>query len=269
MPGDDIHYLVFDVESVPDARLIRMVKYPGEEIDEQTAVRKLQEEILQQSNGTTDFIPVTFHYPIVICVAKVRQDLSLMEIVSLDFPALRPAEMVRLFWHGVENLYGAASLVTFNGRGFDVPLLELMAFRYGYPVKRHFKDKFGSRFRFAGTRHIDLHDWLSNYGAIRMNGGLNLLAKVLGKPGKTETSGDQVHGMFLQGKIKEINDYCMHDVLDTYFVFLRSRVMQGEISVTREQDIVRKTREYLVENSARVPAYESYLKNWGDWVPWP
>ncbi len=266
--GDDIKYLVFDIESVPDGRLIKMVRNPGEDIPEEEAVNAFRKELLENSDGMSDFIPVTFHYPVSICVAKVRNDFTLAEVVSLDAPQHRPREMVRLFWLGAEKLYSEASLVTFNGRGFDIPLLELMAFRYGFTVKRHMKDKFGTRFRF-GTRHIDLHDWLSNYNAIRMNGGLNLLAKVLGKPGKTETSGDQVHEMFRQGKMKEINDYCVQDVLDTYFVFLRTRVLLGELGIDAEQDIVRRTRDFLFVNKEKVSAYESYLKNWGDWEPWP
>jgi predicted PolB exonuclease-like 3'-5' exonuclease len=96
-----------------------------------------------------------------------------------------------------------------------------MAFRYGYTVKRHFRDKWAGRNRFS-TKHVDLQDWLSNYNAIRLNGGLNLFAKVLGKPGKMSTKGNEVYDMFLQGKIAEINDYCIHDVLDTYFIFLRT-----------------------------------------------
>jgi len=230
---EEVKYLVFDVESVPDARLIKKVKYPEEDLDEVSAVRKYQSEILESSNGTTDFIPVTFQYPISICIAKLREDFTLIDIVSLDKPHFRPSEMVRLFWHGVENLYDHASLVTFNGRGFDIPLLELMAFRYGFTVKRHFRDKWAGRNRFS-TKHIDLQDWLSNYNAIRMNGGLNLLAKVLGKPGKMSTKGDEVYDIFLEGRISDINDYCIHDVLDTYFVFLRTRVLMCEITLETE-----------------------------------
>ena len=109
---EEVKYLVFDVESVPDARLIKKVKYPEEDLDEVSAVRKYQSEILESSNGTTDFIPVTFQYPISICIAKLREDFTLIDIVSLDKPHFRPSEMVRLFWHGVENLYDHASLVT-------------------------------------------------------------------------------------------------------------------------------------------------------------
>ncbi len=265
---EDIKYLVFDVESVPDSRLIKKVKYPEEDLDENSAVRKFQSEILEGSNGVTDFIPVTFQYPVAVCIAKVAEDFSLNDIVSLDKPQFRTSEMVRLFWHGVENLYNHASLVTFNGRGFDIPLLELMAFRYGYTAKRHFKDKWAGRNRYS-TKHIDLQDWLSNYNAIRMNGGLNLLAKVLGKPGKMSTKGDEVYDMFLAGAIQEINNYCIHDVLDTYFLFLRTRVMLGEITLEKEQGIVEKTKFFIYNNIERIPAFKEYFENWGDWEPWP
>lgn len=268
MNYEEIKYLVFDIESVPDPLLIRKVKYPDEEIDDITAVKKFQDEIQETSGGASRFIPVTFQFPISVCIAKVRADFTLVDVVSLDEPDFRPGEMVRLFWLGIEDLYDSSSLVTFNGRGFDIPLLELMAFRYGYTAKRHFKDKYAGRFRF-GTKHIDLQDWLSNYNAIRMNGGLNLLAKVIGKPGKITTSGDDVYDLYLEGKLKEINNYCKHDVLDTYFVFLRTRVMLGEVSIQREQEIVKLAKKFIDENQEKIPAFKEYLDNWGDWEPWP
>ncbi len=268
MSVEDVKYLVFDIESIPDSKLIKKVKYPSQDISEIEAVRKFQEEILNKTNGASFFIPVTFQYPISICIAKVRNDFSLIDVVLLDEPSYRPGEMVRLFWNGLENQYTNASLVTFNGRGFDIPLLELMAYRYGYTVKRHFKDKFSARYRF-GTKHIDLQDWLSNFNAIRMSGGLNLLAKVLGKPGKMDAKGEEVYDMFLEGKVKEINDYCIHDVLDTYFVFLRSRVLLGELTIEREQDIVKMAKEFISKKGESIPAFKIYLDHWGDWDPWP
>ncbi len=268
MNYEDVKYLVFDVESVPDAELIKNVRYPDDDIDNEKAVRNYQQELMEQSDGRSDFIPVTFQYPVAISVAKVAEDFSLLEIVNLDDPQFRTREMVRLFWLGVEDIYGHTSMVTFNGRGFDIPILELMAYRYGFTAKRHFKDKFAGRYRF-GTKHIDLQDWLSNYNAIRMNGGLDLLAKILGKPGKMGTKGDQVYDMFLEGKIKEINDYCVHDVLDTYFVFLRTRVMLGELTIAKEQQVVKQAREFIQMNIDKVPALQEYHDNWGDWTPRP
>ena len=263
-----VKYLVFDIESVPDGELIKKVRYPKEEISAAEAIERYRKELLETSDGASDFIPVTFQIPVSLCIAKVSDDFSIKEIVSLDEPEFRASEIARKFWFGCETLYKNASLVTFNGRGFDVPLMELMAYRYGIPAKRHFTDKFGTRFR-HGTKHIDLQDFLSNYSAIRMNGGLNLLAKVLGKPGKMETKGSEVYELHCQGKMTQINDYCTHDVLDTYFVFLRTRVLLGELELEKEQEIVKQTKQYLEENQEVRPAYRTYLENWGDWSPWP
>ena len=199
------------------------------------------------------FIPVTFHVPVAVAVARVSPDYRLLDLVALDAPDFDPRRIVETFWKGVE-VYSRAALVDFNGRGFDIPLMTLSAFRFGIDCPRYFNDsRFGFRYRFT-EKHIDLMEWLSEYGSFRMKGGLNLLAKMLGKPGKMGTKGDQVAEMFARGEIREINDYCLHDVLDTYFVLLRTRVLTGELSLEREQEIVRETKAWIAD---RVPRHAS------------
>src|SRR5690606_836433 len=107
----------------------------------------------------------------------------------------------------------------------------------------------------------------SNFGATRISGGLNLLANLIGKPGKTGVDGSQVQDMYDAGKVQEINDYCRGDVLDTYFVFLRTRVLLGQISLEREQELVEQTRHWLEERRSQVRAFDHYLSKWGDWTP--
>ena len=158
-------------------------------------------------------------------------------------------------------------LVSFNGRGFDLPLLEIAAFRYGLSVPFHFSDRYGSRYRF-GDKHIDLMDWITNYGVMRQGCSLDLLSKLLGKPGKMSTKGSDVYDMYEQGQIREINEYCSYDVLDTYFVFLRYQVLTGKITIKDEQDIVGKAKAWIQQNIADYPFLEQYLDNWGDWAPW-
>jgi predicted PolB exonuclease-like 3'-5' exonuclease len=259
--GPRTAFLVVDTESVPDGRLLGQVKYPGDCLSAEDAITKAQDEARQASSTGSDFLPVCFQTPIAVCVVRVASDFSIQNVSCLDAPQFRPAEIVRKFWVGVE-MYQRVKLVTFNGRGFDMPLLELAAFRYGLSLRDYCQS---SRNRFGGN-HVDLLDWITNFGACRLPGGLNLLAKMLGKPGKTEVSGDQVHRMYREGRLQEINDYCLCDTLDTYFVFLRTRVVTGEITTDQEQELVKTARDYLEGKTGEIPALRAYLDAWSEQV---
>ena len=125
------------------------------------------------------------------------------------------------------------------------------------------------RYRYNADAHFDLYELLTNFGASRLNGGLNLAATMLGKPGKMSVQGYMVQDLFGEGKLAEINDYCRCDVLDTYFVFLRTAVMIGKLTLDREQELIADAHAWLVERADQVPAYALYLEHWGDWEnPW-
>lgn len=267
MAAGTSHYLVLDTESIPDGKLLGMVKYAGEKLDDAAAVEKAQAEARSRSPSGSDFLPVTFHIPVAVCVVPLDVKLEIQALACLDAPAYRPAEIVKQFWERLTTRLKkppSPTLITYNGRSFDLPLLEMAAFRYGYSC-REYIDAMRKRF----GNHLDLMEWFDNYGAARHSGGLNLLSKVLGKPGKMDVAGHQVYEMHRAGKLQEINDYCMFDTLDTYFVFLRSRVMTGEISIRRERELVQKAKDYLASRVADLPALGRYLENWGDWQPWP
>jgi predicted PolB exonuclease-like 3'-5' exonuclease len=266
--NDSTAFLVLDTESVPDGRLLSLVKYPDEALGPEEAVERARAEARERSPDGSDFLPVTFQYPVAVCVLRVGADFRIQAIKCLDTPHFRPQKIVEEFWRGV-NCYkekhgNRVKLVTFNGRSFDLPLLELAAFRFGCTSTDYFLN---SRNRFNGE--LDLMDWLTNYGAYRLAGGLNLFSKLLGKPGKMDVAGDQVYALYQQGKTQEINDYCMFDTLDTYFVFLRTRVLRGDISLEEEHALVIRAKAWITAKVAEVPALRKYLDNWGDWQPWP
>ena len=84
-----------------------------------------------------------------------------------------------------------------------------------------------------------------------------------------DVQGDMVQEMYDAGRLVEINDYCRCDVLDTYFVFLRSQVLVGNLTLDEEQAIISKTKTWLIERSGQVTVYQRYLEQWGDWHnPW-
>ena len=262
-------YFVFDIESVADPVLVSKVHFSGK-VPPEEAVRKYRDELLAQHNS--DFIPYTFQIPVSVAVAKIAKDFSLLDLVVLDEPAFRPHEICSKFWRGW-LAYHRPTLVSFNGRGFDIPMLELAAFRYGIPIPQWFamdtKTFDQPRYRYNTKTHIDLYDILTNNGATRFNGGLNLAASLLGKPGKIDTQGFMVQDMYDAGKLSEINDYCRCDVLDTYFVFLRTMVLAGSLLLANEQKLVKNTRDWIIQHSETIPVYRQYLDNWGDWQnPW-
>jgi len=263
-----VQYLIFDVEAVGDGDLIHKVKYPKEELTPAQALRRFRDELTEQTGK--DVLPPTFVLPISVAVAKVAADFRLLDLVVLDEPLFRPHIITQHFWTGW-RMYGKPTLVTFNGRGYDLPVLELAAFRYGLSLPEWFNSNAPSyeqsRNRYNRVAHLDLMDLFSNFGASRVTGGLNLLANLIGKPGKTSIDGSQVQDLYDSGQAGFVNDYCRCDVLDTYFVFLRSRVLQGQMTLEREHELVGLARNWLEERRTQVEAFNHYLQEWGDWNP--
>jgi len=267
---DAVSHLIFDVESVADGDLISAVKYPANAPAAEVAIAQFQEELREQSGK--DFIPYTFQIPTAVVIAKVGRDLDLIDIVSLDEPHFRPHVIADHFWRGWEA-YGRPQWVTFNGRGFDLPLMELAAFRYGLSIPAWFNltgpGYKQPRNRYNVDSHLDLHEFLTNFNATWFRGGLDLAAQLVAKPGKMSIKGDQVQAMYNAGRLQEISDYCRCDVLDTYFVFLRSMVVMGRINRIREKELVSAAYDWLQSRRQTNVGYASYLDCWGDWKdPW-
>ncbi len=267
---ETVRYLVFDVETAADSELVSKLRYPGEELEPGEAVARYRAQLIEKYGS--DFIPYTFQVPISVAVGKVTGDFRLLDVVVLDEPEFRPHVITENFWRGWEK-YRRPTLVTFNGRTFDIPLLELAAFRYGISVPGWFQETGRTydqpRNRYNTRSHFDLCELLTNFGSSRFNGGLNLAANLLGKPGKMDIEGHMVQDLYEAGRLVEINDYCRCDVLDTYFVFLRTRVLTGQLTLDIEQQLILGARKWLEERADQVAAYRLYLEHWGDWPnPW-
>ncbi len=263
-----VEFLIFDVEAVADGNLVSRIRYPNDSLSADDAIARYRAELIEQTGK--DVLPTTFMLPAAVAIAKVAPDLRLVDLAVLDAPKYRPHEITKRFWSGWTH-YGQPTLVTYNGRGYDLPVLELAAFRYGLSVPTWFNldaPSFQqSRNRYNSKSHLDVMDLLSNFGAGKSTGGLNLLANLIGKPGKTGIDGSRIQDMYDAGDVEAINDYCRCDVLDTYFVFLRTRVLLGKVSLDDEQKIVAETKTWLEKQAPSSPAYAHYLSHWGDWEP--
>ena len=237
----------FDIETVPDTDLGRqMYGLEGLE-DEDVGTAMLFKR--QQSAGH-DFLPLHQHRVVAISVALRRGDT--FRVWTLGEEESDEAEIVGRFFDGIARY--TPDLVSWNGGGFDLPVLQYRALKHGIQAPgyweigesdRDFKwNNYLSRYHW---RHIDLMDVLANFNP-RASAKLDEIASMLGFPGKLGMDGSKVWGKFLEGGIREIRDYCETDVLNTWLVYLRFEFMRGNLDakdLEREYALIRATLESM------------------------
>jgi 3'-5' exonuclease len=204
MAGDGDTYLILDIETVPDHELHAPPEpIPGIE---------------------RPFPPLYACRPVVLGAIWLAEDLSCKRIGTFG-EAKDEAGMMTDF----ADFMGKwkPHLVTWNGRGFDLPVLALRAFRHGLSYGWYYRGV-GYRYRYSEEGHLDLCDVLSDHGAAKMT-SLDGAARVIGLPGKDGVDGSQVEGLFLDGQIEALRRYCLSDVAQTAFLFLRYRLVAGDL----------------------------------------
>jgi predicted PolB exonuclease-like 3'-5' exonuclease len=132
-------------------------------------------------------------------------------------------------------------LVTYNGRSFDLPVIVMRALCHGISLPWYYRDR-DIRYRYSSDGHLDLCDWLADHGATRA-GKLDAISRLIGLPGKVGVDGSQVEGLFHAGHLASIQQYCLADVAQTALLFLRFRLLQGQIA----PDAYRERTEALVD----------------------
>lgn len=264
----NVSALVLDIETIVDGRLVQRVKWPAEpELTPVAARERLAAELREASDGKSDFIPHVFHVPVSTALAGVDDNFRLVGLTTLDRPRFRPQMIARHFWDGWEKRK-RPQLVTFNGRGFDMPVMEMAAFRYGIALPGWFgiEGPQSPRARYQQRGHLDLMELVTSHGAVRLMGGLHLLATLLQKPGKMDTKGGMVQDLWDDGQKLRIDDYCLCDVLDTYFVHLRLAVLRGKVRPEDEHERVSEAHQVIEAHVGEYPGLAEYLEKFRYWA---
>jgi predicted PolB exonuclease-like 3'-5' exonuclease len=238
-----MHCFSFDIETIPDVEFGRRMWDLGDLSDEDVAAAMFFKQ--QQKTGS-EFLPLHQHRIVAISVALRTADT--FRVWSLGDEDAGEAELVRRFYDGIERY--TPDLVSWNGGGFDLPVLHYRALKHGIQAPRYWEmgdadrefryNNYLSRFHW---RHVDLMDVLAGFQP-RARASLDQAAVLLGFPGKLGMSGDKVWDCFLAGGIREIRDYCETDVINTWLVYLRFEHMRGHLDqadLARELELVRTT----------------------------
>jgi 3'-5' exonuclease len=118
-------------------------------------------------------------------------------------------------------------LVTYNGRGFDLPVITARCLRHGVPFRHYYASR-DLRYRYSAEGHLDLMDFLTDFGACKAS-KLDVVARSIGMSGKVGVEGKDVGPMVHAGRLAEVQAYCLCDVVQTAAVLLRLQLVRGEL----------------------------------------
>jgi predicted PolB exonuclease-like 3'-5' exonuclease len=251
---------VFDIETIPDVELGRRIYDLGDLSDKQ--VGYVMQAKRREESGT-EFLSYEQQRVVAISVALRSRDS--FKVWSLGEPGASEAEIIQRFYDGIDKF--TPDLVSWNGGGFDLPVLHYRALRHGIVAPRYWESgEEDQSFRYNNylnryhSRHLDLMDVLSSFqGRARVS--LQAAAMLLGLPGKLGMSGDKVWDAYLDGQLDAIRNYCETDVLNTFLVYLRFELMRGRLMRDEYQAEVARVRDVLAAQGK--PHFQEFLAAWG------
>ena len=254
--------LVFDIETIPDVAGLRKLNDIAETMGD-AAVAELAFQRRRQATGGSDFLQHHLHRVAAIsCLLRTDEGLK---VWSIGKPDDDEATLIQRFFDGIERY--TPQLVSWNGGGFDLPVLHYRALVHGVTAGRYwdmgeddrdFKwNNYISRYH---MRHLDLMDLLAMFQP-RATAALDQMAQLCGFPGKLGMDGSKVWDAFQAGDIGGIRDYCETDVLNTYLVFMRFQLLRGVVNKAGYDAEMKVVRDFLAANAGA----EHWQKFAGEW----
>lgn len=246
--------LAFDIETVPDVAGLRLLHG----IDAKLSDRDVAEFAFRERRAKAgqDFLPLHLHR--VAAIACALREGDTFRCWSLGSAGDGEGELIRRFFDGIEKY--TPQLVSWNGSGFDLPVLHYRSLVHGVSAPRYWDTGDDDReFRFNNylsryhSRHLDLMDLLALHQG-RAYVPLDELARLLGFPGKLGMDGSKVWEAFEAGRIEAIRNYCETDAANTYLLFLRFQRLRGvfdEARYRRELELARDTLAKSVDSHWR------------------
>ncbi|HET9644362.1 MAG TPA: 3'-5' exonuclease [Burkholderiaceae bacterium] len=258
--------LVFDIETIPDIAGLRLLRGDCDALsDAEVYAREVAE---RAEGGKSEFLPHYLQRVLVIsCVFRNGEGMHIHSFVDREPDGVsQEGRLIQGFFNRIDR--HVPQLVSWNGGGFDLPVLHYRGLRHGVSASKYWdlgeddrEFKWNNYIGRYHLRHLDLMDLLAMYQP-KANAPLDAMAKLCGFPGKLGMDGSAVHGAYLRGELESIRRYCETDVMNTYLMYCRFQKMRGgftEAEYEREIGFVRETLARIDESH-----WAEYLQAWRD-----
>jgi 3'-5' exonuclease len=259
--------LVFDIESIPDVIGLRALRNSPPELSHAEVYNQWVAE--RKAEGKSDFMPL--HLQRILCISAVFRNADGLKIHSLvDKDDKSEGKIVQQFFNIIEK--HVPQLVSWNGGGFDLPVLHYRGLKHGVVADKYWDLGDGGNYgdkefkwnNYIGRyhmRHLDLMDLLAMYQP-KNNAPLDAMAKLCGFPGKLGMDGSQVFAQYLDGKTDDVRRYCETDVMNTYLLYARFQKMRGGLTEAEYDTEIAYVKETLGNLAPTEAHWDEYLKAW-------
>jgi predicted PolB exonuclease-like 3'-5' exonuclease len=254
-----MNIFVFDIETIPDVNGGRRLYNLDGLSDKEVANIMFHKR--RQETGT-EFLRLHLHR--VVAISVVLRSRDRLAVWSLGDEAADEKEIIERFFTGIDKY--VPTIVSWNGKGFDLPVLHYRSLLHGIQAPRYWEtgdndqsfrwNNYLSRYH---RRHTDLMDVLAGY-EMRANAPLDEVATLLGFPGKMGMSGAKVWDNYQAGELAGIRNYCETDVLNTYLVYLRFELINGNLTPAEYEQECQLVRDTLQAEDK--PHFKEFLSHW-------
>lgn len=159
--------------------------------------------------------------------------------------------------------------MTWNGRGFDIPVLLQRSMVHGLAAPAWFAGRSraaGYTYRYSDAWHCDLMDVMADHGACPKL-SLDDIAGALGLPGKIGGHGSDVDSMVAAGEIAQVRAYCEGDVLNLFGIYARHGLLTGRVTEAGHDAAMVSLLDYLLVHAPDRPHLAAFVEEWGSRPP--
>ncbi len=258
--------LVFDIETVADTDAARRIYPQLADLNDADTLSALTAIRTQEAGH--DFMRLPLQR--IVCISALYIKDGTFSLFSLTADKFSEKDILAKFFRAFSDLEKLPQLISWNGSGFDIPVLIYRAMQYDLPAPWLFEegeriknmrfDNYVNRFQ---TKHLDLMDRFSQYGASRRE-AMDVVASLYGLPGKTDIDGSMVGDLVINGDWQKLSIYCESDVMNTWLIYLRWLRLTGQLSSQGFNAWQQQSHDYLVkytqaDGSAR---HQAFIADW-------